>query len=424
MSRAITNLNQEQKRIVKLSSSLTPIVIWSDDAEEIMNMSYEDFYVSIEDAFYYNSSYYSGTRPPSWRQYQYGVSIERCKEYVVLRYIVYDVTYRGGHNAVSERGGEVMQRWITQDGKEYVMARPLYHEECQYWRTNAPMRMVKDAKIYQDINNNIYGIRLPKHIGQLYKYNLYKYFAKSIEYSTYEATKTLFALSPLGETLYKCHHKFFKNLTLHKEYSLVHILEYERQFRIALRGHFRFTHKNIDTWLDYARMLQDNLPNAAYQRAYLCPKDLKHAHDWIAQIDNKRRTKAEMQAKAEKAKAALQDFLNHHAELMNINIGDGKIELHSLNSPTEYVEEGAAMHHCVGGYYREPNSLIFSARNAKTGKRIATIEVNIKTQGIVQVRGVCNKSVKEDKEIRSIIETNMPTIKERITKQTKRKEVA
>lgn len=424
MSRAIKNLNQEQKRIVKLSSSLTPIDVWSYDAEEMMGMTYEDFYISIEDAYWYNSSYYYGTRPPAWREYQYGVAVEKCKEYVVLRYFVYDITYCGGYNAESERSGEVLQRWITQDGKEYVIARPLYNKKYQYWRIKAPMRMVTDTKIYRDVNASIYGIRLPKRIGQMYKYNLYKFFANSIERVSVDTTKNIFALSPIGETLNKCHRKLFTSLILHKSYSLARILEHERQFRIALRGHFQFTHKNINMWLDYVKMLQDNLPNAAYQRTYLCPQNLKHAHDWIARIDSRRRTREEMKVKSEKAKAALQDFLNHHAELMNINIGDGKIELHSLNSPMEYVEEGVAMHHCVGGYYEEPNSLIFSARNAKTGKRIATIEVNIKTQGIVQVRGVCNKSVKEDGEIRQIIETNMPTIKERITKQNKRKEVA
>lgn len=424
MSRAITNLNQEQKRIVKLSSSLTPIDVWSDEAEEMMGRTYDDFFTSIEDDYCYNSSYYYGTRPPAWRQYQYGVTIEKCKKYVVLRYVVYDVTF-GGYNAISERSGEVMQRWITQDGKEYVMARPLYNEKYQYWRIKAPMRMVKDAKVYRDVNGSIYGIRLPKRIGQMYKYNLYRYFTNRIDdYTPVDLAKNIFALSPLGETLNKCHHKLFTSLALRKDYLLVRILKHERQFRIALRGHFQFTHKNIDTWLDYVRMLQNNLPNAAYQRAYLCPQDIKHAHDWIAQIDNKRRAREEMKVKSEKAKAALQDFLNHHAELMNINIGDRKIELHSLNSPMEYVKEGAAMHHCVGRYYEEPNSLIFSARDTKTGKRIATIEVNVKTQGIVQVRGVCNKSVKEDKEIRQIIETNMPIIKERITKQNKRKEVA
>ncbi len=424
MSRAITNPNQEQKRIAKLSSSLTPIDVFSDN--RIIGMSYDDFVEMIDDAYWYNDSYYYETQKyPSTRVHQYGICVDQCKEYVVLRFVVFDTTYNGHRSMCTpqrEGSGEVYQRWISPEGKEFVMARALYNKRCEYWRTNTPLRLVEDSAEYQ--NHYIAGIGLNRYPKDAYKYNLYERLLayKGDDYCVNDSLDIALAFSPMGEWLNKCHHKLFAKIL--RMNIIDELMECERQFRIAMRGHFRFTYKNIQMWMDYAKMLKDNLPNAAYQRAYLCPQNLKHAHDWITRIDTKRRAKEEVAAKAEKAKAALQDFLNHHAELMNINIGDGKIELHSLNSPTEYIEEGAMMHHCVGAYYDKPTSLIFSARDAKTGERIATIEVSTKTQDIVQVRGVCNKDVKEDEEIRSIIEANMPKIKKRIAKQAKRKEVA
>lgn len=416
MSRTITNPTKEEKRIARLSSSLSPIDIYDN---KLVGMSYDDFGVSIEDAFCYNDCYYVNGSSPSWREYQYSVVIDKCKEYVVLRYIIFDMTYnahRCCYHPVSERSGEVFQRWLTADGREYVMARPMLNKHYAYWRIRQPMRLVKDAAEY-NVDTCLEGLGIASLKRDYYKFELYERLCGNSD-----VKQLAFGLSPMGEWLRKCHRKLYAGIVKNAPYVISELMEHERQFRIAMRGHYRFTHKNIKTWLDYAKMLQDNLPNAAYQRTYLCPQDLEHAHDWITRIDIKRRAKAQIAAKTERAKAALQNFLTHHAELMNINIGDGNIELHSLNSPLEYVEEGAMMHHCVGGYYDKPESLIFSARDKQTGERIATIEVNIITQDIVQVRGICNKDVKEKNEICDIIKGNMPLIKERINKQ--RKEVA
>jgi hypothetical protein len=71
-------------------------------------------------------------------------------------------------------------------------------------------------------------------------------------------------------------------------------------------------------------------------------------------------------------------------------------------------EEGRAMHHCVGGYYNRPNSLILSAKI--DGKRIETIEVSLLDYRLVQSRGLQNQSTRYHKRIVALMEKNMQEI--------------
>ena len=68
------------------------------------------------------------------------------------------------------------------------------------------------------------------------------------------------------------------------------------------------------------------------------------------------------------------------------------------------------MHHCVflneyWNYNLHPYSLILSAKDDK-GKRLATIEWNMKTNEIVQCNAACNQVPERDKEIRQLITYN------------------
>lgn len=71
-------------------------------------------------------------------------------------------------------------------------------------------------------------------------------------------------------------------------------------------------------------------------------------------------------------------------------------------------EEGIAMHHCVGGYYNRPQSLILSAK--VDGKRVETIEVDLNSYRVVQSRGLQNKSTKYHDRIVSLVNKNMNEI--------------
>jgi hypothetical protein len=87
---------------------------------------------------------------------------------------------------------------------------------------------------------------------------------------------------------------------------------------------------------------------------------------------------------------------------------DKKIEIQIIPTAMGIKEEGRAMHHCVGGYYNRPNSLILSAKI--DGKRIETIEVSLLDYRLVQSRGLQNQSTRYHKRIVALMEKNMQEI--------------
>ena len=66
------------------------------------------------------------------------------------------------------------------------------------------------------------------------------------------------------------------------------------------------------------------------------------------------------------------------------------------------------MKHCVRGYYTKDNSLVLSA--SVDGKKMETIEFDLESMRIIQARGKCNHASKYNKEIRELINENIPKI--------------
>lgn len=76
---------------------------------------------------------------------------------------------------------------------------------------------------------------------------------------------------------------------------------------------------------------------------------------------------------------------------------------------------GMAMHHCVyqNGYHRRPECLILSAKDT-AGKRLETIEVNLKTLDIVQSRSFCNGVSEYHDQIVKLVKKNMNLIRRKM----------
>lgn len=104
--------------------------------------------------------------------------------------------------------------------------------------------------------------------------------------------------------------------------------------------------------------------------------------------------------------------------ILNLEFGDDKLRIKSLDSWEEYHEEGKAMHNCVetNRYWRQTGSLILSVR--KDGKRVADVQLNLKSFKIMQCGGPCNKKSKYEDRIRKLIEENIPLIQERLKEAT------
>ena len=155
---------------------------------------------------------------------------------------------------------------------------------------------------------------------------------------------------------------------------------------------------------------------------FICPKDLKKEHDILLQRKRKRedelrRQQAREQAvkKALKRKDDIMNFYKTHIKFFGIEIKGNGITIHPLESVTQFYQEAAAMHHCVfsNRYYKRSDCLILSAKDAN-GKRLETIEINLKTFEIIQSRAVCNGTSDKHKEIEELVKKNINLIRQRL----------
>lgn len=159
-------------------------------------------------------------------------------------------------------------------------------------------------------------------------------------------------------------------------------------------------------WFDYMDLLSE-FHLDTHNARYVCPTDLKHEHDRLMV----KKQKIEEQKTLEQKENENRKYMREKQAFLGLCFeGDGII-VSVLQSVKDFYEEGEAMHHCVysNGYYKKKNSLILSAK--KDGKRIETIEVNLKTFKIIQSRAVCNQTSEYHNSIIELVNRNMGLIR-------------
>ena len=200
----------------------------------------------------------------------------------------------------------------------------------------------------------------------------------------------------------------------YSEYRRGRIEKYWPSIKICLRNKYRI--KDASMWFDYLQLLErygKDLRNAFY----VCPKNLKKAHDcYVAKKkrdDEKERKQRDMQ-KLLALKKAAEDYVKDKSVFFDLKISDGTIVIVPLKSVEEFKEEGDKMHHCVftNEYFKKKDCLILSARIEK--KPIETIEINLNTLKIVQSRAVCNGMSEHHDRIIQLVKKNINLIRQRI----------
>lgn len=178
--------------------------------------------------------------------------------------------------------------------------------------------------------------------------------------------------------------------------------------RICTRNHYRI--KDAQMWLDHMRTLRD-LGLDTHNAHYVCPKNLKKAHNEMIARLQRRRDKEERARRAKDYAERLahmgrekKAYVKRLGMLLTLSLKGRNLSVKPLQSVDEFAEEGVAMKHCVfsNGYYKHKDTLILSAKDGK-GNRLATIEYNTKRFSIEQCRAACNQVPKRDAEIRSLI---------------------
>ena len=189
--------------------------------------------------------------------------------------------------------------------------------------------------------------------------------------------------------------------------------------KVALRHKYKIT--DLSMWLDLLDLLRANGKDL-HDPHYICPANLKKAHD----VQHAIRERALEKARIEKAKRDAErmaeklsedgktnlEYIERMGAMLGVTLKLGNVTLQPLQSVREFFEEGTELCHCVftNNYYKHDHCLIIGAR--VEGKRTETIEIDTKDWKIVQCRGKHNRPSKHHDRILSLMKRNMYKFKQ------------
>ena len=185
--------------------------------------------------------------------------------------------------------------------------------------------------------------------------------------------------------------------------------EYWQSIRIALRhGYHWDSQDDINDWCDYVHDLQSSGLDT-HNPHYICPANLKEAHSRLM-VTIERKEDLERKERALKKALDYEPFFKATREqFFDMVLKDGHIRVKAIQTAVGIKEEGDAMHHCVGGYYNKPESLILSA--TINGKRLETVEVNLDSYELIQSRGLQNNYTEYHDRIVKLVTDNLDLIR-------------
>ena len=188
--------------------------------------------------------------------------------------------------------------------------------------------------------------------------------------------------------------------------------------RVALRHNYKPS--DVTMWLDLLDLLRANGKDV-HNPHYICPANLKKAHD----VQHAIRERALEKARIEKAKRDAEkladklsedgqtnlEYVEKMGAFLGVSLKLGNVTLQPLQSVRDFFEEGSELCHCVftNNYYKHDHCLIIGAR--VEGKRTETIEIDTKNWKVVQCRGKHNQPSKYHDRILRLVNRNMDKFK-------------
>lgn len=344
---------------------------------------------------------------------------------------------------------EILQHWILFNGKREVVARG-HNTGCTAWYGDLEIRKQTRGSYYYNMPNEVYPQKF--HSASEFKPEYRKYgIDHNLEGLTFLEAIKIIPENPKAETLLKA--KRYDLLGCYSDYNLQHALyNYWSSVKICLRNKYKI--KDVKIWFDYLDLLRyfnKDLNNAHY----VCPKDLKKAHDTymkrkreVMRIEEMKQNyirilkyfgefnketfkfpknlnreyqilvERQKRDKLEKRKKELEGLDLQYKQFiepfLDLQIQDKSICIVPLKSIDDFKKEGDLLDHCVytNEYFKKENCLILSAQI--DGLSIETIEIDIKTIKVVQCRGKRNGLSEFHDQILKLMNRNLKQIKKRI----------
>lgn len=340
------------------------------------------------------------------RDSYYYTLVTTCQGYQVFRHFIVE-RYARRSSKPSYYIKEAVQNWINSNGKETIVARDV----STLSRYNDNWMFHRNMSIKHKSNNSYYSINR-YDINSYYIYPNRKYIPtlkrNGFKGDFFELTPSIVAKNILGNSDYEYLIKtnqisVFKYLCKKGFSSIPH------KYALNICNRNNYIIKDAVSWYDMVKAL-DYLGKDLRSPHFICPPDLIAAHDKYIKLSDKKHKKELREQKIKEALRWEKEYYELKHKYFDLVISNDNIFIKVLRKPSEFVEEGEKMHHCVGSYYKYKDSLILSARD-KDGNRIETIEVSLKTFKIIQSRGVCNSNTEFHDEILKLMNDNMNKIK-------------
>ena len=190
-------------------------------------------------------------------------------------------------------------------------------------------------------------------------------------------------------------------------------LEFDKYWdtiKVAKRAGYKV--EDSQMWFDYIRML-DRMGKDLHSPTLVAPKDLKVVHDeYVAKVE-RQRIKEQKEKDRQQAIKDQKEFEELKSPYFGLEMTDGEIRIHTLDTIDEYYEVGTSQRLCVASskYYLKSNSLVFVA--VISNKVVATVEISLEDYSIIQCRAFANGVCEYQDRIAKIISDNTKMIAER-----------
>ena len=318
---------------------------------------------------------------------------------------------------------EIFQNWVLEDGSEIITSKPYtrsiwsmsWHTYSDYGigKHNAHCSGYYEMEDVYDLQGNYI---FPGHkVTPLLKRNGWsaRYFPAGADPAL--LARELLKGEPKYETLMKARQPgvVFYLMT----HGGVNIRDYWAALKICIRNGYRVPDAGL--WFDYINDLMF-LGLDTHNAHYVCPKNLRRAHDVMGRRRGRIIREREDWDDALEGKKFEKIYKKAKKPFIGLVFGDERVRVAVLNSVEEVRQEAAAMHHCVfrNGYYKHGDNLLLSARDAVTGKRLETVEISLRSFNVLQSRALQNGQTKEHQHILDLCRENVPEMRKRAAKMT------
>lgn len=183
--------------------------------------------------------------------------------------------------------------------------------------------------------------------------------------------------------------------------------KYVTAFKILARHHYHVEDpEKYITYIDDLAYLGKDLHNPYY----VCPCDFASMSETIGRKAHQVKEQRHKEKIAKQQAEENERYQGWRRRFYGMEITDGQVSCKVLRSVFDFYEEGKAMHNCVYEckYYNKPYSLIMSARIG--GKRVETVEFDLKERRVVQAYGFGNKFSEHHKEIVELVNAHADMI--------------